>query len=151
MTLRIHQVAAGALTLSAAYVGIWALLAPHAFFDDFPLPGRHWVSLAGAYDEHLVRDVGGLYLALGVLTASAVLRRHADQLRVVGIAWEVFSVPHLAFHVGHLGDLGTGDRIAQSVGLAATVLLAALLVVPVRRTGPEQPALNGGRARPRSD
>jgi hypothetical protein len=132
MTLRIHQVAAGALTLSAAYVGIWALLAPHAFYDDFPLPGRHWVSLAGAYDEHLVRDVGGLYLALGVLTAWAVLRPHADLFRVVGIAWEVFSLPHLAFHVGHLDGLGTGDRIGQSVALTATVLLAALLIVPVR-------------------
>lgn len=132
MTLRVQQVAAGVLTLSAAYVGIWALLAPRSFYDDFPLPGHDWVSLAGAYDEHLVRDVGGLYLALGVMTAWAVLRPAADLFRVVGIAWEVFSVPHLAFHVGHLDGLGTADQVGQSVSLGATVVLAALLILATR-------------------
>jgi uncharacterized protein DUF4345 len=132
MTLRLQQVAAGALTLSAAYVGIWALLAPRSFFDDFPLPGRDWVNLAGAYDEHLVRDVGGLYLALGVMTAWAVLRPRVDLFRVVGVAWEVFSIPHLLFHLGHLDGLGTADQIGESASLGLTVVLAALLIVPTR-------------------
>jgi hypothetical protein len=132
MNLRVQQVSATVLTLSAAYVGVWALLAPHSFHDDFPLPGRHWVSLAGPYNEHLVRDVGGLYLALGVVTLWTVLRPRADLLAAVGVAWEVFSVPHLLFHAGHLDGLATFDKVAQTTSLAATVLLAALLVVPAR-------------------
>jgi hypothetical protein len=132
MTLRVQQVAATVLTLSAAYVGIWALVAPHSFYDDFPLPGRDWVSLAGPYNEHLVRDVGGLYLALGVLTLWATLRPRTDLFAVVGIAWEVFSVPHLLFHAGHLDGLASFDKVAETATLGATVLLAALLFAPAR-------------------
>jgi hypothetical protein len=132
MTLRVQQVAATVLTLSAAYRGVWALVAPRSFYDDFPLPGRDWVSLAGPYDEHLVRDVGGLYLALGVLTLWATLRPRTDLLAVVGIAWEVFSVPHLLFHAGHLDGLASSDKVAETTSLGATVLLAALLLVPAR-------------------
>jgi hypothetical protein len=126
MTIRIQQVLAGVLALSATYVGGWALLAPRSFYDDFPLPGRHWVSLAGAYDEHLVRDVGGLYLALLVVTIAAI--RRTDLLRVAGLAWLVFSVPHVLFHLDHLDGLTTGDKIAQLGSLTGTVVLAALLL-----------------------
>ena len=84
MNLRVQQVSATVLTLSAAYVGVWALADPASFNDDFPLPGRHWVSLAGPYNEHLIRDVGGLYLALGVLTLWAVLRPRRDLFAAVG-------------------------------------------------------------------
>jgi hypothetical protein len=132
MNLRVQQVSAIVLTVSAAYVGVWALLAPGSFYDDFPLPGRDWVSLAGPYNEHLVRDVGGLYLALGVVTLWAALRPRTDVLVVVGVAWEVFSVPHLLFHAGHVDGLETFDKIAEIGSLGATVLLAALLVVPAR-------------------
>jgi hypothetical protein len=79
-----------------------------------------------------VRDVGGLYLALGVVTLWAALRPRTDLFVVVGVAWEVFSVPHLLFHVGHLDGLATFDKVAQTVSLGATVLLAALLVAPSR-------------------
>jgi hypothetical protein len=66
---------AGLLLLASAplVVGMWALLVPHSFYDDFPLPGRDWVSTLGPYNEHLVRDVGALNLALGVLLASAAI------------------------------------------------------------------------------
>ena len=136
----VERIALGLLAVAALPIGIQAALAPRSFFDDFPLPGRDWVSLAGAYDEHLVRDVGGLYLALGVVTAWAVLRPQVDLFRVVGIAWEVFSVPHLLFHLGHLDGLDTFDKVAESTSLAVTVVLAALLLFPV----------SGGRARPGS-
>jgi hypothetical protein len=132
MTIRIQRVAASVLTLSAAYVGAWALLGPRSFFEDFPVRGHDWVNLAGAYDEHLIRDVGGLYLALGVLTAWAALRPQVDALRATGIAWEVFSLPHLAFHAGHLEPFDAADKVGQWVSLGGTVLLAALLVLPPR-------------------
>jgi hypothetical protein len=39
---------------------IQATFAPDSWYDDFPL-GRGWVAVEdGAYDEHLVRDVGEL-------------------------------------------------------------------------------------------
>ena len=41
----------------ALVVGVWALVLPRSFYDDFPAAGRHWVSALGPYNEHLVRDV----------------------------------------------------------------------------------------------
>lgn len=60
---------AGVLGLSAVVVGAWAAAAPRSFFSSFPLPGHHWVAPLGPYNEHLTRDVGGLYLALFVVSA----------------------------------------------------------------------------------
>lgn len=128
----LHRTAGIVLLLSAEYVGIWALLAPHSFYDDFPLPGRDWVSSAGPYNEHLVRDVGGLYLALGVMTLWATLTLRTDLLVAVGLAWEVFSIPHLVFHVGHLDGLEAFDKVAEVGSLAGTVVLAAALIVQSR-------------------
>lgn len=130
MNLRIQQAAAVLLLASAALVGTWALAAPSSFYDDFPLPGHHWVSVAGPYNEHLVTDVGGLYLALGVVTAWAIAR--PAFLLAAGLAWEVFSIPHLVFHAGHLEGLETFDKWAEVGSLAGTVVLAALLLVPAR-------------------
>jgi hypothetical protein len=61
------------LAVSPLGVGVWALFAPRSFFQDFPAAGRHWVSALGPYNEHLMRDVGALNLALLVLLPLALL------------------------------------------------------------------------------
>jgi hypothetical protein len=47
----------------------------------------------------------------------------------VGIAWLVFGVPHLVFHLDHLDGFGAVDRIGNAVALGATIALATVLVV----------------------
>ena len=68
MNTSIARVIAGALAASAAYIGGWAMAMPHSFFTTFPGLGVAWVAPLGAYNEHLVRDVGGLYAALLVFS-----------------------------------------------------------------------------------
>jgi hypothetical protein len=114
-------------------VGGWATTAPHSFYSSFPLPGHHWVSLSPPYNEHLVRDVGGLYLALFVVSVWSVVRPRQETFVVTGLAWEVFSIPHLTFHAAHLDGVKTSDAVGEIASLAGTVLLAALLAVPARR------------------
>jgi hypothetical protein len=118
------------LALSAALVGFWALLAPGSFYPSFPGFGLAWVADAGPYDEHLVRDVGALYLALLALTLVSLLRPRAARPWVAGLVWLVFSVPHLAFHATH-EVRGEG---AELTALALTVLLAAVACLPSRAT-----------------
>lgn len=120
------------LAASAAYVGGWAALAPRSFYDSFPGLGHRWVFLLGSYEEHLVRDVGGLYLALLTISGWAALRPRAETFRLVGLAWEAFSVPHLGFHATHMNMYAVSDRIGTIVALGGTVVLAALLLVPER-------------------
>ena len=128
------QVIAGILALSAAFVGIWATAAPHSFYSSFPFPGRHWVSMLGPYNEHLARDVGGLYLALLVISVWAALRPLTENLRIVGLAWVAFSIPHLLFHLGHLGMYEPIDRAGNLVSLGGSLILGALLTLPTRAT-----------------
>jgi hypothetical protein len=135
VSITVKRAMAAVLGVSAADVGIWATAAPHSFYTSFPLPGRHWVSMAGAYDEHLVRDVGGLYLALLAVTCWAIVRATSEAFRVTGAAWTVFSLPHLLFHATHLDGMGTLDSVVEVGSLAATLLLALALLLPQARAG----------------
>jgi len=130
--IRAKRVMAAILAVSAADVGFWGVIAPRSFYRSFPLPGHHWVSTAGPYDEHLVRDVGGLYLSLLVVTVWALVRASSEPLRVAGVAWFVFSLPHLLFHLGHLDGLSTVDKVGQAGSLAVALLFALLLALPTR-------------------
>mgnify|MGYP006203677057 CR=1 FL=1 len=49
------------LFASALLVGLTATVFPRTFYEDFPFVA-HWVVLLPPYNEHLVTDVGGLYL-----------------------------------------------------------------------------------------
>jgi hypothetical protein len=125
---------AAALALSAAVVGVWASFFPRSFFRSFPLPGHHWVAPLGPYNEHLTRDVGGLYLALLVVSLWAVARPRPEQLRMTGAAWLVFSLPHLVFHLGHLDMFGIADQVGNVVSLGGTAVLASVLLLPTTET-----------------
>jgi hypothetical protein len=114
------------LALSGAVVGFWALVAPHSFYASFPGLGYAWVADAGPYDEHLVRDVGALYLALLAVTLVSLVRPAAARPWVAGLAWLVFGIPHLAFHAAH----PVRGEVPELVALAAIVALAAVACLP---------------------
>jgi hypothetical protein len=44
---RVVRVLLVIMALSSGFIGLWALLAPKSFYDDFPGAGRHWVSADG--------------------------------------------------------------------------------------------------------
>jgi hypothetical protein len=67
---RSARLALGFLFFASATIGLTAALAPRTFYDDFPFLA-HWVELLPPYNEHLVTDVGGLYLAFALLFAWA--------------------------------------------------------------------------------
>jgi hypothetical protein len=113
-------------------VGPWAQIAPASFYNSFPGFGRHWISPLGPYDEHLTRDVGGLYLALLVISVWAAARPRGETFALAGTGWLVFGIPHFIYHSSHLGMFGAADAIGNVVTLGAAVILPALLVLPAR-------------------
>jgi hypothetical protein len=119
------------LLLSAASVGIVATLAPHAFYDDFPFL-RHWVDLLPPYNEHLVTDVGGLYLGFTVLFAWAAWTLQPTLVRAVCSAWLLSAALHLAFHATHLDNFDTGDAIAELASLAFLLIPPPVAIWAVR-------------------
>ena len=115
--------------------GLYALLAPRSFYDDFPF-GRGWVEALPSYSEHLVRDVGGLFVATAVILIAAGYWLERRLTAVTLVAWLAFAVPHTVFHLFNLGPFGAGDAIGNAVALALTVVaplwLLALLAGAVR-------------------
>jgi hypothetical protein len=130
MTYRQWQrIALGYLTLVALQIGVWAQFAPRSFFDDFPGLGRAWVNVDGPYNEHLVRDVGGLYLALAVLIVAAIVTLSRPLVVTAALAVLVSGVPHFVYHVASTDGLSTGDVVASLGGLALFAVIPILLLV----------------------
>jgi len=121
------RVALAILVLSAASVGIPAALAPHAFYNDFPFLA-HWVDRIPPYNEHLVTDVGGLYLGFTVLLAWAAWTLQPTLVRAVCSAWLLAAALHLGFHATHLDNFDTADAIAELSSLAFLLIPAAVAI-----------------------
>jgi hypothetical protein len=123
------------LAVTPAVVGIWATVSPHGFYEDFPGGGHSWVSMVSTYDEHLVRDVGALYLGALVLLALAWrwLDRHLVQAAAVSSG--VAALPHLVYHLTALDGFSVGDAVAEIGGLALGVVVPLALLVAIRGRG----------------
>jgi hypothetical protein len=121
-----------ALGIPQALIGLWALLAPSSFHDDFPAGTDGWVDVLGPFDEHLVTDVGALFVALGFLLCFAAVSLRRETVVVATIAWLIFAIPHLAWHVFNLEPYGTADAIGNTAALAWTVLAGLLVLLLLR-------------------
>jgi hypothetical protein len=125
--LRQPQLARGALLLLCAYclfIGFVAVAAPHTFYDDFPFLA-HWVDKLPPYNGHLITDVGGLYVGFAVVLGLSAWRLERNLVVAACAGFLTVSVPHLLYHVTHLGGFGTVG------GTAEIAALASLLIPPV--------------------
>jgi hypothetical protein len=124
------------LVFSAFGVGMQAEFFPRSFYDDFPF-GRGWVAMDGRYNEHLIRDVGALNLALLVLTIGAIFVGSRAISRIAAISWLVYSVPHLSYHLRHLTMSMSGfDKVAIVVSLSVPVVAAIVVLFDRARVRP---------------
>jgi hypothetical protein len=115
--------------------GGWAYADPAGFFSDFPGPGRGWTVAYPPYNQHLVADLGSMFLTLGVLL---VLGGWWDDRRVVIavlVGDLVFNGLHLGYHAFHQGEMAGRDYAASLVSLALGVVVpVVLLVLNARRS-----------------
>lgn len=132
MNPRIHQVCAAVLGVTGTYVGVWALFLPGQFYERFPGFGHHWVDTLGPYNEHLARDVGGLYTAMALMSLWAASFPSRERFALVGLGWLVFNVAHALFHLHHLDAYGFADQVGNVVLLLGVTVLAGLLLIPAR-------------------
>ncbi|MFM9367553.1 hypothetical protein [Streptomyces sp. Da 82-17] len=137
--VRVARVARGVragtafLAVAQLLVGGWILLAPRSFWD---VP---WVSVVPPYNEHLLLDHGAQNLSLGVVLCAAAYWAERRLTLVALAAYLAFSVPHLAFHAGHLEPLSAASAGGLMVSLGVGVLLPAALVGWVWLDRPARP------------
>ena len=127
---RVILVIAAALGL---FIGIWAFLLPESFYSSFPGFGLHWIDQEGAYDEHLLRDVGAMYLAMSGITIAAVFQKPAGAGRLAGLGWTIFGALHLGFHASH-GMTEALDEAGSLASLGVALALGLILLLPGRVT-----------------
>ena len=125
------------LAIGNALLGFWAAFAPKSFFTSFPGGGRHWVAVDGPYNEHLVRDVGELNLALFVVVLAAAVTMSLPLVRTALAATLVNGVLHVVYHARHTDPFGTGDVVGVLGSLALAPVLALILLV-ITRPRPER-------------
>lgn len=134
MSMTLRRVILWATAAIGFFVGLWATTWPASFYTSFPGLGRVWIAVDGPFNEHLIRDVGALYLALAAASVAATFSRTPDAGRVVGVAWTVFGIPHLMYHSTHFAGMPPIDVVGHVVGLGGSLVLGIALMLPGART-----------------
>ncbi|MFI5589144.1 hypothetical protein ACIA5G_29100 [Amycolatopsis sp. NPDC051758] len=120
--------------LVEAVVGIWPLVSPTGFYQDFPGFRTGWVAMDGPFNEHLLRDFGGLNLALAAMLIGAAVIGTTAVARLAAVAALLFGLPHFLYHLGHVSHFEQIDQvlIIVATGLGVVVPIV-LLLIPGRR------------------
>jgi hypothetical protein len=139
MVDRVIRAALAALAIVSLSVGLWAAFSPRSFYEHFPGGGRVWVAADGPFNEHLVRDVGELNLALTVVTGVALVTLGRAVVLAAAGAWLVYSAPHLVYHARHLDVYDTSDQVATIGALVLALVLPTVVVVAELRRAPDRP------------
>lgn len=119
----VARVALLLLAVAGLYQGLWAQVGPRSFFEQFP-GGLSWVAADGPYNEHLVRDIGGLVNGLSVVAIVAAWSLSRPLLAANALGWLVYALPHFAYHLSR--PLHETDMQVQNV-----LVLSAEVVLPV--------------------
>ncbi len=133
MNALFHRILLAVLGAGGAVTGVWAYLAPRHWYDNFPGLGMSWLPQLGPYNEHFVKDVGAMFLALATLTAvTFLLVANQTLVRVTALTWLVFNTLHCIYHLSMLQMYNTRDATVNGILLPLAVLAAVALFIPVR-------------------
>jgi hypothetical protein len=134
------------LAVAGLYQGAWAQVAPRSFFDQFP-GGMSWIAAEGPYNEHLVRDIGGLVNGLSVVALIAAWSLSRPLLVANALGWLVYAVPHFVFHVVNPLD-DAGMQVQNVLVLSAEVVLPLLGLLGASWRGELRATARSHRAHP---
>ncbi len=116
-------------------IGVWALLAPHSFWRDYPGAGHHWVSGLGTYNEHLLRDYAGTELGFAVLLIATAIWFERRLVLIAGTAFLAATLPHFAYHVTTAESFSTADNVGSLGGFVVEMLVVAGAMVVASKKG----------------
>ncbi len=104
------------LAVPQLVVGIWALVAPHNWYDKFPGFGPHLISAEPPFNQHLATDVGAGFLATGVALVVGAIWAERSGVYVALAAFAAFAVPHFLYHATHSASALTDSQNVANVG-----------------------------------
>ena len=117
--------------------GLWAVLSPQGWYDNFPGYAPRLISAYPPYNEHLAFDAGAGLLTIGVIAAAAAFLGRRDAHLVAGAGLLAFTGPHALFHLFNPSDLLTGSENASST-IPLVITAVASLAILVRAAGAKE-------------
>jgi len=132
------RVVLAVLAIQELVTGLWALIDPLGFYRDFPGLGRHWVSVDGPYNHHLVGDAGAGFFAVGVLLVIAFIWMRREVVQAGFAVVIAHDLPHFLYHLTHPAKALSGVDGLLSTGGLGLITAAALvcLIALSRRSSP---------------
>lgn len=109
-------------------IGLWAMLAPHSWYQSFPGVEPHLISADPPYNVHLATDAGiGFFCTgVGLLVAAAWGRRSGVWVALV--TFLAFALPHALYHAGHKAPgLSDADDVREVLFLFFGVVFGGVL------------------------
>ena len=92
-------------------IGIWAMVAPHHWYENFPGVHPHLISAEPPYNAHLATDAGIGFFATGVGLVLAAALGAVDRVSTSrSVTFLAFAVPHTLYHALHEAPGLTGSR-----------------------------------------
>lgn len=118
-----------ALALPQAVIGLWAVLAPRSWYDDFPGLGPALAAAEPPFNGHLVTDAGAGFLATGGLLVGACLLGGPVEMRIAAIGYLLFCAPHLVYHASNPSPLLPAFNDALNVVLIGVQVLGGATLI----------------------
>ena len=116
------------LAVPQLVIGLWAMTAPHNWYENFPGIHPHLISAEPPYNAHLATDTGiGFFCTgVGLVVAAALARRSGVYVALV--TFGAFALPHALWHAEHPAPGLTGSEDLRNVlFLFSAVIFAAVL------------------------
>jgi hypothetical protein len=129
------RIALVALGLPNAGAGLWAVVAPTSWYEDFPGWDPRLVAAEPPYNEHLITDAGAGLLASGLVLLAAAWLADRRSVRFGVIAFLVFALPHTVWHaMNESPGLTSGEDARNVATLVFSLVVGIVLLVASGRT-----------------
>lgn len=124
-TRRVLRVLLVLLAVPNLVAGVWGVVAPRSWYDDFPGWAPRLVAALPPYNAHLATDAAAGLLATGVgVAAAAWFLRRDVVITALGI-YLVLAAPHAIWHLTHPAEGLSTSGDVLNVALLVTAVLAA--------------------------
>lgn len=128
-----------ALAVPQLLIGVWAVLAPRHFFDEFPGVGPLLVAAEPPFNRHLMTDAGGAFLATGVALLIAVVWPRRQLMMMAIVTYLAFAIQHAFYHAAHEAPgLSSSEDAMNVLMLVSSVIAAGVLLWGAWRSGDVQ-------------
>jgi hypothetical protein len=129
------RIAAVLVALPQFVTGIWAVVSPMTWYEDFPGVGPKLVSAIPPFNDHLATDAGAGLLATALAVIVAAWWGDPGGIRIALVGFIAFAGLHGFFHVTHpSAHLSAGENLYASGILVVELALAIVLLILAIRT-----------------